>query len=81
MQSDGGKAEMTVHNDRSLLALQGPKAMEVLQPHTDADLSKLYFSNFIKVDIAGVPCFLTRTGYVSALDLPSVQVSHASGLL
>lgn len=53
---------MTVHNDRSLLALQGPKAMEVLQPHTDADLSKLYFSNFIRVDIAGIPCFLTRTG-------------------
>ena len=54
---------MTVHDDRSLLALQGPKAVEVLQPHTDADLSKLYFSNFIRVDIAGIPCFLTRTGY------------------
>lgn len=65
LQGEGGKVDMTVHDDRSLLALQGPKAVEVLQPHTDADLSKLYFSNFIRVDIAGIPCFLTRTGCAS----------------
>jgi len=54
---------MEVHDDRSLLALQGPLGAEVLQPHVDTDLSKLYFSNFIRTDIAGIPCFLTRTGY------------------
>ena len=62
LQGDGGKAEMIVHDDRSLLALQGPKAMEVLQPHTDTDLSKLYFSNFVTTKIGGFDCFLTRTG-------------------
>ena len=57
-----GGVEMIQHDDRSLLALQGPKAMEILQPMTDLDLSKLYFSNFVKIDIKGIPCFLARTG-------------------
>ena len=58
-----GDVSMTVHDDRSLLALQGPEAASVLQPLVKEDLSKVYFSNFKKLDIAGVPCFLTRTGY------------------
>jgi aminomethyltransferase len=53
---------MTVHDDRSLLALQGPAAVETLQPLIDLDLSKVYFSDFHRLDIAGIPCFLTRTG-------------------
>jgi len=61
-QSDGGKCEMTVHDDRSLLALQGPVAVETLQPLIDLDLSKVFFGNFHRLDIAGIPCFLTRTG-------------------
>jgi glycine cleavage system aminomethyltransferase T len=63
VQGDGGKTEMEVHDDRSLLALQGPLGAEVLQPHVETDLSKLYFSNFIRTSIAGIPCVLTRTGY------------------
>ena len=54
--------EMTVHDDRSLLALQGPAAAETLAPLVDVDLSKMFFSNFAKLDIAGIPCYLTRTG-------------------
>lgn len=59
-----GDVHMTVHDDRSLLALQGPKAMETLQPLVQHDLSKVYFSNFLQgMSIAGVDgCFLTRTG-------------------
>ena len=57
---------MTVHDDRSLLgSTRGLRAAEILQPHADTDLSKLYFSNFIRTDIAGIPCFLTRTGYTA----------------
>jgi aminomethyltransferase len=33
------------------------------QKHVAEDLDKVYFSNFRKLDIKGVPCFLTRTGY------------------
>ena len=57
-----GEVEMTVHDDRSLLALQGPAAVETLQPLVDLDLSKVFFSNFHRLDIAGIPCYLTRTG-------------------
>lgn len=54
--------ELIVHDDRALLALQGPSAAAVLQDMVDLDLSKLYFSGFVKSDIAGVPSFITRTG-------------------
>lgn len=53
---------MTVHDDRGLLALQGPEAAAVLQPHVKEDLDKFYFSNFIKTNVKGIPCFVTRTG-------------------
>ncbi|GMH35583.1 hypothetical protein BSKO_03451 [Bryopsis sp. KO-2023] len=54
---------MTVHDDRGLLALQGPKAAGVLQKMTDFDLSKLFFGMFTKTDVGGVPVWITRTGY------------------
>ena len=53
---------MDVHDDRSLLALQGPAAIETLGPLTDLDLGSFYFSHFAKPEIAGIPCYLTRTG-------------------
>ena len=37
-------------------------AKDVLQPLTDADLSKLYFSMFDYINVAGVPVWITRTG-------------------
>lgn len=58
-----GDVSMTVHDDRALIALQGPEAAAVLQPLVKDDLSKIYFGMFRKLDIAGAPCFLTRTGY------------------
>jgi aminomethyltransferase len=62
-KAKGGDVTMEVHDDRSLLALQGPEAPQVLQQHVKEDLSKLYFGMFTKLDIAGSPCFVTRTGY------------------
>eukprot|EP00878_Enallax_costatus_P000985 GHUV01001117.1.p1 GENE.GHUV01001117.1~~GHUV01001117.1.p1 ORF type:complete len:412 (+),score=112.07 GHUV01001117.1:159-1394(+) len=59
----GMDVSMAVHDDRGLLALQGPKAMSVLQKLCDFDLSKFYFGQFAKFDIKGVPCWITRTGY------------------
>ena len=68
-----GDAKLVIHNDRSLLALQGPKAVGVLQKYVDIDLSEVYFSNFHKLDIKGVPSYLTRTGYACTSTLLSVQ--------
>ena len=43
--------------------MQGPTAAKVLQPLVEEDLSKVYFSSFMKLAIKGVPdCYLTRTG-------------------
>ena len=62
-KAKGGDAEFIVHGDRSLLAFQGPKAVDVLQPLTDLDLSKLYFGMFTETKVDGKDVWLTRTGY------------------
>lgn len=47
-----------------MLALQGPKAAEVLQKLTDVDLSKVYFMTSVPCSVAGVTqCRITRCGY------------------
>ncbi|EFN57185.1 hypothetical protein CHLNCDRAFT_30552 [Chlorella variabilis] len=74
-KAKGGQVDLVLHDDRSLLALQGPEAVAVLQQFVGEDLDKVYFSNFRKLDIKGVPCFLTRTGYTGEdgfeLSIPS----------
>jgi glycine cleavage system aminomethyltransferase T len=62
-QAGGGDCSWEIHDDRSLLALQGPNAAPTVQKLTSVDLSKMFFSNFASFDIAGIPCWVTRTGY------------------
>ncbi|WOL17783.1 aminomethyltransferase, mitochondrial-like [Canna indica] len=62
-KAKGGAVEWHIHDERSLLALQGPIAAPVLQLLTKEDLSKMYFGEFRTLDINGSHCFLTRTGY------------------
>ncbi|KAH7670968.1 aminomethyltransferase protein [Dioscorea alata] len=62
-KAKGGDVNWHIHDERSLLALQGPLAAPVLQHLTKDDLSKIYFGEFRKLDINGSHCFLTRTGY------------------
>lgn len=59
----GGDVGWHIHDERSLLALQGPLAAPTLQLLTKDDLSKFYFGEFKVLDINGSSCFLTRTGY------------------
>lgn len=48
----------------AILALQGPKAQEILQKLTDFDLSKISFFKFEEeIDILGYPTMISRTGY------------------
>jgi hypothetical protein len=44
---------MLIHDERSLLALQGPEAAATLQGLVKEDLSKMYFSNFGRWGAAG----------------------------
>lgn len=47
----------------ALLALQGPKAAEILQGLTEADLSKKRKNDVFAAQVAGRPARLARTGY------------------
>ncbi|MGB7606355.1 MAG: glycine cleavage system aminomethyltransferase GcvT [Lutisporaceae bacterium] len=59
------KVELTNLSDQvSEVALQGPKAQEILQKLTDTNLDEVKFF-FCKrdVNIAGINCLISRTGY------------------
>jgi aminomethyltransferase len=49
--------------DYALLALQGPRAGDVLQPLTDTDLAPIKYYHFTEGQVAGVPAIIARTGY------------------
>jgi aminomethyltransferase len=51
------------HEDRALLALQGPKAADALQRHTKSGLAELRFMSSAAMTVAGVDCFVSRSGY------------------
>lgn len=45
------------------LALQGPKAEEILAPHCDKALPEKYYSFIDGVRVFGIPCIVSKTGY------------------
>jgi aminomethyltransferase len=49
--------------ETALLAVQGPKATEIVQSLTSSDLSKIKYYHFAEGSVAGVACTLSRTGY------------------
>ena len=50
------------------LALQGPRAKDILSKLTDADkLPTKYYSFVRDLDVSGVPCLVSRTGYTGEL--------------
>ncbi len=59
--------EITINHldDRALLALQGPKAFEVLKRHLTGEwpLDVLVFMRGGRFDIAGVDAYISRSGY------------------
>jgi len=50
-----------------LLALQGPAAVNILQPFTDVDLIRLPYYRFVKTSLLGFkPVLISATGYTGA---------------
>ncbi len=47
----------------ALLALQGPKAQEILQPLTEVDLASIRYYHFEPGVVDGINCIISRTGY------------------
>lgn len=61
-QAKGKDVSWHIHDERALLALQGPLAAPTLQKLVSEDLSKMYFSDFKVIPVSGFSCFVTRTG-------------------
>ncbi|KAM7359163.1 aminomethyltransferase, mitochondrial [Cochliomyia hominivorax] len=78
--------EFLVPADQSLIAVQGPTAVEALSAVTSADLKKLYFMNTTMAEVAGVAnCRITRCGYTGEdgveISIPSNKVEHVTEAL
>ncbi|WP_445735649.1 glycine cleavage system aminomethyltransferase GcvT [Mariniflexile sp.] len=62
-----GATMRDLSDDYSLLAIQGPKAVEAMQSLTSHDLSSINFYNFIMGDFAGIEhVIISATGYTGS---------------
>ena len=62
-----GAAMRDLSGDYSLLAIQGPKAIEAMQSLSSHDLSKINFYNFVVGDFAGIEnVIISATGYTGS---------------
>ena len=61
-----GRSDVTLTNisaETGLIALQGPRALEILQPLTETDLGAIAYYHFADGTVAGISCLISRTGY------------------
>lgn len=66
-KNDVGAEMKNISEDYSLLAIQGPKAIEAMQSITSHDLSAIKFYNFVVGDFAGVEnVIISATGYTGS---------------
>ncbi|MGO1297410.1 MAG: glycine cleavage system aminomethyltransferase GcvT [Vibrio sp.] len=72
--------EIEVLEDAALLALQGPKACEVLARFQPA-VSSMHFMDIKKLEINGIECTVSRSGYTGEDGYEiSVPATHAASL-
>jgi len=66
IDAHAGRFEVRIEDRTSttvLLALQGPRAQEILQPLAAAELQDLGFYRALETEVVGVPAVVSRTGY------------------
>ncbi|NQW29208.1 MAG: glycine cleavage system aminomethyltransferase GcvT [Ignavibacteria bacterium] len=54
-------------NKVNLLAVQGPKSPDTLQPLTTTPLSEIPYYSFVETELAGIPMIVSRTGYTGEM--------------
>ncbi|WP_018149846.1 glycine cleavage system aminomethyltransferase GcvT [Leeia oryzae] len=75
-----GQCEIEILGDHALLALQGPLAAEALAKLSpDTDFKSWVFMTARTLTLAGVPCFVTRSGY-SGEDGFEISVPNAKAI-
>lgn len=62
--------------DYALIAVQGPKAQNIVQSLTEAKLETVKYYHFVEGTVAGVPCLISRTGYTGE---DGFELYHAAG--
>ncbi|MEZ0006381.1 aminomethyltransferase [Flavobacterium sp. 28YEA47A] len=66
-KNDVGAEMRNISDDYSLLAIQGPKAVEAMQSLTSVDLAAIKYYHFEVADFAGVPdVIISATGYTGS---------------
>lgn len=60
---DCGVRLKNLHGSNALIAIQGPKSLEMLGPHVDADLASLKYYFCVEGRVYGRPAIIARTGY------------------
>ncbi|KAB1071263.1 glycine cleavage system aminomethyltransferase GcvT [Tamlana haliotis] len=66
-KNDVGATMRNLSDDYSLLAIQGPKAIEAMQSITSHDLAAIKFYNFVVGDFAGIEnVIISATGYTGS---------------
>lgn len=66
MREEASKFSVTITDrsaDYALLAVQGPRAAEIVQSLTGAKLGLVKYYHFTEATVAGVHCIVSRTGY------------------
>ena len=66
--NDTGVVVKDVSEDTALIALQGPKSINILNPFVpERDVSEISFFRFEVGEVAGVPTVISRTGYTGEI--------------
>lgn len=65
LQESAEGLDVTLEFDDDLhnISVQGPKALEILNPHTSADLESMAYFHHAGTDLYGYDVLLSRTGY------------------
>jgi aminomethyltransferase len=61
--AQGKQVQFMPDDDLHEISLQGPKALEILAPHTTTDLKALKYFHHVPTTLFGKNCLISRTGY------------------